>query len=174
MVQIRKQQERGFIGALLINCIPDVVIAWAASSFFNGDRDVAANAVLIFLALQVIYFAVWLRRIVWGWLLYWVSNRRKMTEHLEDFLHKQRFPCPPEVIGGVDDYLAGVADNSKVSAQVRLKAATELGVLAGIRAAGNGLYAMQLAMAYERALQSYERRFAPREPNDEQWLDART
>ncbi|MGY4282037.1 hypothetical protein ACVWXO_001257 [Bradyrhizobium sp. LM2.7] len=169
MVQIRKQQERGFIVAALINCIPDVAIAWMAAEYASGGKDVAFTAVVFFLGLQAVYFAVWIRRIVWGWLFFWLSGRRKMTTHLEDFLHKQRFPCPPEIIGGVDDYLAGVADNSNVSGQVRLKAASELGVLAGIRAAGNGLYAMQLGMAYESALQNYERRFAPPEPNDERW-----
>ena len=71
--------------------------------------------------------------------------------------------------GGSLGYLAGIADNSKVHPQVRVKAATELGVLAGIRAGGNWLYAMQLGIAYESALQNYERRFAPREPGDEQW-----
>jgi hypothetical protein len=171
MVQIRKQQERGLIAATLINCIPDVAIAWIASNYFSGGKDVAIGAVFFFLGLQAVYFAVWLRRIVWSWLLFWMSSRRKITAHLEDFLHKQRFPCPPEIIGGVDDYLAGIADNSKVSPQVRVKAAPELGVLAGIRAAGNWLYAMQLGIAYESALQNYERRFAPREPSDEQWHD---
>jgi hypothetical protein len=91
-----------------------------------------------------------------------------MTPLLEDYLYKQRFPRPPDFIGGIDDYFAGVADDSKVHPQIRAKAAVELGTLAGIKAAGNYLMFMQLTMCYERALQNYERRFAPREPADEQ------
>jgi hypothetical protein len=164
MVQIRKQQERSFWGAILINSIPDVAIAWLASAFFNGGLG---GFLIVYFGLQALYLALWLKRIAWGWLLFWLSGRSKMTAHIESYLTQQRFPCPPEFIGDVDDYLSGVADDSKVHPQVRVKAATELGVIAGIRAAGNLLYAMQLSIAFESALQSYSRRFPPREPRDE-------
>jgi hypothetical protein len=165
MVQIRKQQERSFFASALINSIPDVAIAWVASEYF----DIGLPGFLaVFFGLQAIYLALWLKRIAWVWLHFWISGRGKMTPLLEDYLYKQRFPRPPDFIGGVDDYFAGVADDSKVHPQIRVKAAVELGTLAGIKAAGNYLMLMQLTMCYERALQIYERRFAPREPADEQ------
>ena len=50
-----------------------------------------------------------------------------------------------------------------------MKAAIELGTLAGVRMSGNALYAMQLVMAFEAALELYARRFPPRqEPQREQ------
>jgi hypothetical protein len=175
-VQIRKQQERSFWGAVLINSIPDVAIAWLASAYFNTGLG---GFLAVYFGLQALYLALWTKRVIWGWLVFWLSGRRKMTAHLENYLLQQRFPQPPEFIGGVDDYLSGIADDSKVHPQVRVKAATELGVLAGIRASGNLLYATQITMAFESALQNYSRRFLPREPRDEQMdyindQDART
>ena len=164
MVQIRKQQERSFWGAVLINSIPDVAIAWLASAYFNMGLG---GFLAVYFGLQALYLVLWLKRLVWAWLVFWLSGRSKMTAHIESYLSQQRFPRPPEFIGGVDDYLSGIADDSKVHPQVRVKAATELGVLAGIRAAGNLLYAMQLTMAFENALQNYSSRFPPREPQDE-------
>jgi hypothetical protein len=164
MVQIRKQQERSFWGAILINSIPDIAIAGLASVYFN---DGLGGFLIVYFGLQAIYLALWVKRVAWGWLFFWLSGRRKLTEHLEAYLSKSRFPPPPEFIGGIDDYLSGIADDSKVHPQVRVRAATEFGVLAGIRSSGNALYAMQMAMAYENALQNYSRRFPPREPEDE-------
>ena len=55
-----------------------------------------------------------------------------------------------------------------------MKAAIELGTLAGVRMSGNALYAMQLGMAFEAALELYARRFPPLlEPQHEQrYVDA--
>jgi hypothetical protein len=164
MVKIRKQEERSFWGTVLINSIPDVAIAWFASVVFNSGLG---GFVAVYLGLQALYLALWLKQIIWGWLLFWLSGRKKMTAHLENYLAQSRFPAPPEFIGDIGDYLSGVADDSKLHPQVRVRAATELGVLAGIRSSGNALYAMQLAMAYESALQNYSRRFPPRELEDE-------
>jgi len=87
---------------------------------------------------------LWLKRIAWGWFLYWISSRRKMTAHLENFLYQQRFPQPPHFVTGIDDYLAKIANDNRVSPPMRVKAATKLGLLAGIKTSGNMLYAMQL------------------------------
>jgi hypothetical protein len=160
MVQIRKQQERSFLAAAAINSIPDIAIGIIGSAFIDGG---IIAFLAIYFGLQAVYFVLWLKRVVWGWLLYWLRTRKELEAHLENYLYQQRFPRPPEFVGGIEDYLGGVADDAKVHPQVRVKAAVELGVLTGIRAAGNYLYTMQLSLAFEKALQQYERRFPPRQ-----------
>ena len=165
MVQIQSKQERSMWASAALNSVPDIAIAWIASDYFGIGP---IGFVAAFFGLQILYTLLWLKRIAWSWLLYWIAERKKMTEHLENFLYQQRFPQPPDFVTGIDDYLAKIANDNRGSPPLRVKAATELGVLAGIRAGGNLLYTMQLSMAYEGALEKYSLRFPPREYDDDQ------
>ena len=93
MVQIRKQQERSVWAAVAVNSIPDVAIAGIGSAYLTGGIPAF---LAIYFGLQALYFFLWLKRILWGWLLYWLFSRKKMEAHLEDYLYQQRFPRPPE------------------------------------------------------------------------------
>src|SRR2546429_6055591 len=92
MVQIQSKQERSMWANAAINSIPDIAIAWIASDYFEIGP---IGFVAVFFGLQCLYLLLWLKRIAWAWLLYWISGRRKMTAHLENFLYQQRFPQPP-------------------------------------------------------------------------------
>jgi hypothetical protein len=163
MVQIQSKKERGFWANAALNSIPDVAVAWVASDYFAiGPFGFLA----VLFGLQLLYFFIWMKRIAWAWLIFWLSARRKMTDHLENFLYQQRFPRPPEYISGIDDYFAKVANDNKIAPPLRVKAATELGSLAGLAISGNALYLMQLRIAYETALEKYELRFPPRPPEE--------
>jgi hypothetical protein len=160
MVQIKKKQERGFWLAATINSIPDVLIAVASAAYFNMG---VGGFFAVYFGLQLLYFVIWLKRTAWAWLLYAIWSKRKMVDGLEDALYQKRFPRPPEYVTDIDEYLSQVADDNRVPAPLRVKAALELGTLAGVRMSGNSLYAMQLGMAFEQALELYARRFPPRE-----------
>jgi hypothetical protein len=158
-----KQKRARILGYCSLNSVPDIVIAFVASSIFAMGW-VGFFGILI--GLQVLYLLLWIKRIAWAWLIFWISARRKMTESLENFLYQQRFPRPPEYVGGIDDYFDKIAKDNGVSPLMRVKAATELGSLGGIGISGNALMLMQLRIAYEAALEKYELRFPPREPED--------
>jgi len=146
-----------------INSIPDVVIAWIASDYFAIGP---VGFLGVFFGLQLLYFALWIKRLSWAWLVFWLLNRRKSIEHIENFLYQNRFPRPPEYINGIDDYLSKIANDGKTAPPMRVKAASELGSLAGISLSGNGIFLMQLRIAYEAALSKYELRFPPRQPEE--------
>jgi hypothetical protein len=86
-----------------------------------------------------------------------------MTAHLEDYLYKNRFPQPPEFIGGIDDYFLQVSNDNNAQCSLRVKAAIELGIMTGMKTSGRLLQLMQVNMAYESALEQYSLRFPPRQ-----------
>jgi hypothetical protein len=88
-----------------------------------------------------------------------------------NFLYQNRFPRPPEYVNGIDDYFSKIANDNKIAPPMRVKAATELGSLAGLSISGNGLYLMQLRIAYKAALEKYELRFPPRQSEEQESKD---
>jgi hypothetical protein len=160
MVQIQSKQERSMWLSALINSIPDIAIAWIASDVFAIGP---IGFVAVFVGMQCLYLFVWLKTILWSWLVFWISGRKKMTSHLEDYLYKNRFPQPPEFIGGIDDYFLKVSNDNSAPCALRVKATVELGIMTGIKTSGRLLQLMQLNIAYESALGQYSLRFPPRE-----------
>jgi hypothetical protein len=160
MVQIQSKQERSMWVSALINSIPDIAIAWVASDVFGIGP---VGFVAVFLGIQCLYLLLWLKTILWSWLVFWISGRKKMTSHLEDYLYKNRYPQPPEFIGGIDDYFLQISNDNSVPCPLRVKAAIELGIMTGIKTSGRFLQLMQLNMAYESALEQYSLRFPPRD-----------
>jgi hypothetical protein len=158
MVQIQSKQERSMWMSALINSIPDIAIAWIASDYFVIGP---IGFVGVFLGIQAVYLFLWLKQLLWSWLVYWVSSRKKMTAHLEDYLYKNRYPQPPEFIVGVDDYFMKISNDNSLPPALRVKAAIELGIMTGIKTSGRLAYLMQLAMSYENALEKYSLRFPP-------------
>lgn len=155
-----KQAERSLIANSLRNLIPDILIAWAGA--YASDSGILGFFGII-IGLQCIYFFIWLKTFLWSWLLFWTTGRKKMATLFEDFLYKNRFPQPPEYVGVIDDYFSQVANDSKMHPALRVKAAIELGTMAGIKTAGRHSMGMQLHLAYEDALEEFSRRFPPRD-----------
>ena len=159
MVVIQSKVNRGIAKNIVIGFIPDLVIAWIVSAWMGGEF---VEFVLAFAALQCIYLLIWLRRFIWGWLVFWMVGRRTMTEHLETFLLQNRFPRPPKYVSDITEYLGAVANDRQEGAKVRVAAATELGTFEGIKLAGKYSLGLMLFMAYEDALQKYAKRFPPK------------
>jgi hypothetical protein len=133
MVQIQSKQERGFIANSLRNLIPDILVACAGASYFNAGM---LGFFGIILGLQCLYFLIWLKTFIWRWLLFWISGRKKMARIIEATLYKDRYPQPPEYVSGIEDYLLQVSNDNKIHPTLRVKAATDLGTMAGIKVAG--------------------------------------
>jgi hypothetical protein len=159
MVQIQSKQARGVTANALLGFVPDILVGWAGAHFFDVGL---LGFIGILIALQCLYFLIWLKNCAWGWLLFAIWGRKKMANHLEDFLYKNQFPQPPEIVDGIDGYLAEISNDNKIHPAMRVKAATELGTMAGIRTAGRISMALQLHFAFEDALEEYSRRFPPR------------
>jgi hypothetical protein len=81
-----------------------------------------------------------------------------MTDHIEDYLVKNRFPVP------LDDYLDQVANGKQYDCSTRVKAAIEFGTLNAFRNTGQIQLGLKLHLAYEDAWGRYTRRFPPPAP----------
>jgi predicted RNA-binding protein with RPS1 domain len=154
-----------FLGSI-IGLVPDALIAWVAASMTESGV-IGFFAVLV--GLQIVYLLVWSRKAIWAWLMFWLfRGRKKMADHLFEYLRSNGFPEPGEYQDDVDDYLGSVMGNEKVSVDVRLKAAGEMGALNGFRLSGQGTRTLQTVLAFEDAIQRYKRTFPPRGSKDTQ------
>jgi hypothetical protein len=152
MTVIKSKFERTYWKNVALSAVPDVLIAWAAMRFMDGGAEVLFGA---FIALQAVYLALWIKRSVWSWFLFWSTNRSMMSNHIEEVFAQQRFPRPPDFISGPDEYYQGIVDDESEETSIRIKAAQELATLTGISVAGQHQLAIQLRMATEDAIQRY-------------------
>jgi hypothetical protein len=90
--------------------------------------------------------------------MFWLTHRAVMSSHVEDVLARDNYPKPPGFISGSDGYYSDIVENKSEACETRIKAAHELGTLAGITVAGQHQLAIQLRMAMEDALQRYAKR----------------
>jgi hypothetical protein len=162
MVVIRQKMERKMLVNGLLALIPEAIIAWIVAIYTASG---VVGFILTMLGLLGVYFLIWVKNSLWMWLMYWVSARRKMSEHLGDYLVQNRFPAPPQYVGGIDDYFDQVANSEQCDCPTRVKAAIELGTFVGLKLAGRMQLGLQLHLAYEDALERYARRFPP--PDDD-------
>ncbi|MCP2214230.1 hypothetical protein AB7M42_008783 [Bradyrhizobium diazoefficiens] len=155
MTIIKSKIERSYWTNVALSAIPDVLIAWAAMRLMDGGAETFFGTLI---ALQAVYLALWIKRSAWSWLLFWLTNRAFMSSHVEDVLARDNFPKPPDFISGPDEYYSEIVENKSEACEMRIKAARELGTLAGISVAGQHQLAVQLRMATEDALQRYAKR----------------
>jgi len=66
---------------------------------------------------------------------FWLTNRAAMSNHVEDVLARDNYPNPPDFISGPDGYYSDIVENESETCEMRIKAAHELGTVAGITAA---------------------------------------
>jgi hypothetical protein len=125
-------------------------------------NDSGAEAfIFTLIGLQVIYFALWVKRSVWSWLMFWLTNRSFMSNHVEEFLVREQFPRPPDYMPGPDEYFASIADDGTEDCSIRIKAAREVGAFMGITIAQQHQLAIQMRIATEDAIQRYAKRPPP-------------
>jgi hypothetical protein len=152
--------KRAFWKNAVLSAVPDLLVSWAAMKIVDGGAEVFF---ITLIGLQVVYLALWIKRTTWSWLLFWITNRSMMSNHIEEVLTQQRFPKPPDFISGPDAYYQDIVENESEETSLRLKAANELGTLAGISGAGQHQLAIQLRMATEDAIQRYAKRAPKRD-----------
>jgi hypothetical protein len=100
--------------------------SWPSYEFLNrscpgrpyrmGDnfdhRQRCCRVFVVLIGLQCLYLALWVKVFVWGWLVFWISGRRKMSAQMENFLVQNRFPRPPKF---VDDTRPIAAVNNRTN-----------------------------------------------------------
>jgi hypothetical protein len=155
MAVIESKVKRSYWKNAALSFVPDLLIAWAVMKYNDGGAEAFFFTLI---ALQAVYFALWVKRCIWSWLVFWLTNRAFMSNHVEEFLVREQFPKPPDFMSGPDDYFSEIAQDKAEDCEIRIKAAKELGTFGGITAAGQHQLAIQLRMATEDAIQRYAKR----------------
>jgi hypothetical protein len=150
-----------FINAM-IGWVPDLLIAWGYSKFVDGGWPEFWTAII---ALQALYLALWLKKAVWGWLVWSVYGRYSMARTFEKYFRDNNFPRPEMWVGTLSDFLEQILADEYADQKLKTLAAFEQGTLNGYKVAqANSLFFM-MDLASKRAITRYAR-YAPerREP----------
>jgi hypothetical protein len=162
-MQFNSKRNRSVWSMGLLGAIPDLAIAIFVAVVLHGGFP-GFFATLI--GLQVLYLAIWLKNSVWSWMVFSYSGRKKSALLLFDYFRENGYPEPDDYEKSADGYFESVANNERLPAAVRLKAASELGVIHFLDNSCEVQQSMRLAMAYEDALEEFKRSFsrAPIDP----------
>ena len=119
-------QLRSYGLGMAISLVPDLIICWATARLTDSGWS---GFFITLVLLQAIYFFFWLKQALWGWLVFWLYGKRRMTAYLENFFIESRLPAPSKYAIDLDDYLIEISGNEELDPTSRTKAAFELGVL---------------------------------------------
>ena len=144
----------------ILGWIPDLIIAAIIAVIFGGGAWVF---VLALLGLQLLYFLFWLRRTIWGWIVFGAYGKKYLVGMFGDFLAENDFPEPKLYESSPEDYFSRIATDESLPVPLRLKAVSEATALRMPTTIGQYQYAIRLAMAYEDAITAYKRSFAGRD-----------
>jgi hypothetical protein len=142
---------------VVLGMVPDILIAWGYAHYMDGGWPEFWTAIV---ALQALYFALWLKRALWVWPLFWLFSRRSMAKTMETFLRDNYFPRPEMWVGDFDDYLQQIEMDQDIDPKTKIKAAFEHGTLNGLKASRNYMMIMMTNSAGKLALNRYTR-YAP-------------
>lgn len=126
------------VGVVFVVCI---LLDWGVLAFLA-----------ILFGLQVLYFALWVKKTIFSWVVYRIYGRKELVRAAFYFFKKNGFPEPADFEDSASGYLLSVASNSRLSVEVRLAAARELGSLQGLSTYGHPLQADRIASAMEDAI----------------------
>ena len=155
-MQFGSRQKRNLISGAILGLVPDVIIAIIAAAWTDSGL---MGFLVTLIGLQIVYLLIWVKNTIWGCLFFWLAGRKRMAEHLLDYLRANFFPEPDEYQDDVQTYFQGVMDNEHAPTDLRMKAAVEIGTFNTFRLLGKVSLLLQTFLAYEDALQRYKRMF---------------
>jgi hypothetical protein len=116
----------------MLGFVPDILIAWGYAKLTDGGWQDLWIAILV---LQALYLALWLKRAVWAWFVWWVYGKRVIARATEKYFSDNKFPPPEMWVGGLGDYLEQILGDEYERPETKLKAAFEQGTLNGYKLA---------------------------------------
>jgi hypothetical protein len=99
-MQFESKIKRQYWINSILGLIPDLVIAGVITSVIGGA---IGTFVLALVALQVVYFLVWLRKTIWAWIVFGVYGRKHIAGYLTDYLVENDFPEPGIYEGSAEE-----------------------------------------------------------------------
>lgn len=138
-------------------CIPDIIMAAGISFFMDGGL---VGFLLAFAALFAIGLVGYILRSIVMWLAWSSSGKQTAEERIFHYLVENKFPKPAHFELSPQDYFARVAQDEHLPADVRVKAAVEVGTYAAYVGALEKQALAKVNGAAENALERYSRSFA--------------
>lgn len=151
-MQFESRSTRFFWSMVLLGLVPDFTIAYIIANLSNG----AISFFIVFILLQLHYLLIWAKNFLWGWIIFYLIQRNKMSSYICDFLSQNNFPDPGNYQESAVSYLESVASDSTLPVETRLRAAAELGAINSFMAQYKISLHTQISMAYEDAIEQYK------------------
>jgi hypothetical protein len=156
-MQFESKIKRRFLVNLLLSFVPDTLISIVIALVFDGGL---LGFLFAIAGLYLLYFAIWLKKSIWSWLIYTLSGRKQYASAVLDSLSARNFPEPNEYQDTIDTYFDNVASDESQPINVRLAATAELGTLAYLKAQGHYQESLKLTLAYEDGLAAFKHSFS--------------
>lgn len=156
-MQFESRETRAVWKNFFISLIPEVIFSAIVTMVAGGDWG---GFFVVLLGLQAVYLAIWAKNSVWAWVLFRLGGRAAAAGAVFLYLKKNALPMPREREQSATDYLERAMFNDALAPSVRMAAAHEHGVIEGAHVSGQVQAAMRMRMAYEDALEKYQR-YAP-------------
>lgn len=155
-MQFKSKEERQFIVRIVLNSVPDILVA-SLFAYFSGD-DWFVMFLFSFIALKILYFALWIKNTLWEWCVFYF-DRKKISNYMREFLEKNNFPEPNDYETSVESYLGSIVSSEDISQEVKNLALTEIATLKTYLALGEIQKSLRVNIAYEDALEAYKKTF---------------
>lgn len=156
-MQFESRESRAMWRNFCMSLIPEAVFSAIITMIVDENWGVFFA---IFLGLQVVYLAIWVKNSIWLWTLFHFGGRAAAADIVFHYLKKNALPMPLDRERSATDYLERAMFNDDLEPRVRIAAAHEHGVIEGAHALGQVQVAMRMRMAYEDGMEKYQK-YAP-------------
>ncbi|HKJ74305.1 MAG TPA: hypothetical protein VKA19_09345 [Alphaproteobacteria bacterium] len=157
---VARKINRTILWNFILGWMPDLAISWAATAYLHGEF---ITFILVLVGLQAVYFAVWVKKSLWAWFLYWFRDKKVLTRSALDYLVENKFPKPDSYLADAEEYYGAVIEDEAVATKIRLEAAMALGTLNALKMPGGPQTYLRISIAVDNAIEQYGRKLNERE-----------
>lgn len=156
-MEFESRESRAVWKNFFISLIPEVIFSAIVTMVAGGDWG---GFFVVLLGLQAVYLAIWAKNSVWAWVLFRLGGRAAAADAVFLYLKKNALPMPRDRERSATDYLERAMFNDDLAPSVRIAAAHDHGMIEGMHVTGQVQAAIRIRMAYEDALEKYQK-YAP-------------
>jgi hypothetical protein len=153
---IQRKRRRTYWRSVLLNTIPDLVVAAIITHFVDTGWWTFGAA---YFGLQLLYLLIWLKNTIWDWGLFYLIERKRMARRFLSVFKEKEFPEPEKFIEDGKDYFRQVSKNKDASENARIEAAGAVAIMDYLKATRQTQQCTRCFMASEDAIELYRAAF---------------
>jgi hypothetical protein len=147
-------EKRNYITAALLSAVPNALISFAVI-FFAHPQDPIFVFFLVFFGIWGVEILLWLRNVIWSWLIFQVFGKRAQSDALLAYLKANEFPAPSGHYSNAEDYFLEIASDTNALFELRMKALALAVRRRSYGEAGRVTLHVQNAISAEEAIRRY-------------------